>query len=254
MKVGILCGHQMPDLLKNPERIRVDTPYGEVIMYVSTLGNHEVFFIQRHGEQSNLPPHMINHRGNIQALAYSHVSSILSVGTVGSMKNTIQPGDLVVPHDFIDVTKSRPVTFFDDQRVHADMTDPFCSSLRELVVNTCKKMKAITVHNKGIYLVTEGPRLETAAEIKLYSMVADIVGMTIVPEVVLAREKGICFTSLCLVCNMAAGLQKQVPANEIASLYKKKEPVISQVLQRTIQSLDEKQPCQCPGDLSKATL
>jgi 5'-methylthioadenosine phosphorylase len=86
------------------------------------------------------------------------------------------------------------------------------------------------------------------------NMVADIVGMTAVPEVVLAREKGMCFTSICLVCNMAAGLQKQLPADEIASLYKKKEPLISQILKFTIQSLDEKQPCQCPGDVSKATL
>ena len=105
-----------------------------------------------------------------------------------------------------------------------------------------------------MYLVTEGPRLETAAEIQMYSMVADIVGMTLAPEVILAREKGMCFASICLVCNMAAGLQERLPADEIASLYKKKEPLISKVLQLTIQSLDEKQSCHCPGDVSKATL
>jgi 5'-methylthioadenosine phosphorylase len=254
MRIGILCGHQMLDLLKNPETIKVHTPYGEIVLLSSTLGNHEVFFLQRHGESANLPPHRVNHLGNIHALSVSHVSCIISVGTVGSMKKTIHPGDLVIPHDFIDATKSRPMTFFDDQRVHVDMTEPFCPSLRQHILNNCKKLRDVTVHDKGVYLVTEGPRLETVAEIQLYAMVADIVGMTLAPEVILAREKGICFASLCLVCNMAAGLQKRLPAGEIASLYKKKEPVLSKLLKLTIQSLDEKHQCQCAGDVSKATL
>ena len=254
MKIGILCGHQMPDLLKNPEKIRVDTPYGEIIMYASTLGAHEVYFILRHGEQSNLPPHRVNHRGNIQAFASSHVSSIFSIGTVGSMKKNIHPGDLVIPHDFIDATKSRVQTFFDDRRVHVDMTEPFCSSLRDALKNSSEKIPDVTCHETGVYLVTEGPRLETAAEITLYSMVADVVGMTMGPEVVLAREKGICFASLCLVCNMATGLQNRLTADEITLVYKKKEPLLSKIAQRAIQSLDEKQSCQCPSDVSKATL
>jgi len=254
MRIGILCGHHMPDLMKNPEQIKVETSFGDIVLHTSILGDHEIFFVQRHGEQANLPPHRVNHLGNISALAVSHVSCVFSVGTVGSMQKTIRPGDFVIPHDFIDTTKSRPVTFFDDQRVHVDMTDPFCPSLRTLVLKNCKKLKDVTVHENGVYLVTEGPRLETAAEIQLYSTVADIVGMTLAPEVILSREKGMCFVSLCLVCNMAAGLQERLPADEIASLYKKKEPVISKILKLTIQSLDEKQPCQCPSDVSKATL
>ena len=254
MRIGILSGHHMPDLMKNPEKIKVYTPYGDIAVDASTISGHDVFFVQRHGEQANLPPHRVNHLGNIHALTVSHVSCVFSVGTVGSMKKTIRPGDLVIPHDFIDATKSRPVTFFDDQRVHVDMTEPFCPSLRELVLKNCQRLKDITVHDRGVYLVTEGPRLETAAEIQLYSTVADIVGMTLAPEVILAREKGMCFVSLCLVCNMAAGLQERLPAAEITSVYKKKEPLISQILKLTIQSLDEKQSCYCPGDISKATV
>jgi len=254
MKIGIICGHQMPDLLKNPEKIRVDTPYGEIIMYASTLGAHEVYFILRHGEQSNLPPHRVNHRGNIQAFASSHVSSIFSIGTVGSMKKNIHPGDLVIPHDFIDATKSRVQTFFDDRRVHVDMTEPFCSSLRDVLKKICEKTPDVTCHETGVYLVTEGPRLETAAEIKLFSRVADVVGMTMVPEVILAREKGICFASLCIVCNMAAGLQHRLTADEIASVYRKKEPLISTIVRLAIRSLDENFSCQCPTDVSKAAL
>jgi 5'-methylthioadenosine phosphorylase len=126
--------------------------------------------------------------------------------------------------------------------------------LREALLQSCDKISDVTFHEQGVYLATEGPRLETVAEIKLYSMVADIVGMTMVPEVVLAREKGMCFASLCLVCNMAAGLQNKLTADEIASVYKKKEPVISKIVELAIKSLDEKQSCHCPVDVSKATL
>jgi 5'-methylthioadenosine phosphorylase len=244
----------MPDLMKNPEQIKVDTPYGEIMVYVAKLGVHDVFFVRRHGEQGNLPPHMVNHLGNIQALASCHVSHIVSIGTVGSMKKTIRPGELVVPHDFIDATKSRPLTFFDDKRVHVDMSEPFCTSLRDGLIDACEQMKGVSLQKKAVYLVTEGPRLETAAEIKLYSMVADIVGMTLVPEVVLAREKGICFASLCLVCNMAAGLQDRLTADEISKVYEIKEPLIARVVRQTILSLDENSSCGCPDDISKATL
>jgi 5'-methylthioadenosine phosphorylase len=255
MNIGILCGNDMSDLMKDPEQITVDTPYGKILVHASRLGEHTLYFIHRHGEQSNLPPHRVNHLGNIQALASCHVSSIFSIGTVGSMKKAIRPGDLVIPHDFIDATKSRPQTFFEDKRVHVDMTEPFCSTLRDALITSGGQLKGVTIHRKGVYLVTEGPRLETAAEIKLYSMVADIVGMTLVPEVVLAREKGICFASLCLVCNMAAGLQDRLTAEEIASVYTKKEPVISRLLRSTISSFNERSfSCQCPGDVSKATL
>jgi 5'-methylthioadenosine phosphorylase len=254
MNIGILCGHDMQDLMKDPEQITVDTPYGRILVHASNLGAHTLYFILRHGEQSNLPPHRVNHFGNIQALASCHIASIFSIGTIGSMKKAIRPGDLVIPHDFIDATKSRPQTFFDEKRVHVDMTEPFCSALRDALIKSGEQIKGVTVHQNGVYLVTEGPRLETAAEIKLYSTVADIVGMTLVPEVVLAREKGICFASLCLVCNMAAGLQDRLTADEIASMYTKKEPMISRILRSTITSLDETVSCQCPGDVSKATL
>lgn len=254
MNIGILCGHLLPNLIKHPEKIIVESPYGSVPMQISSFGGHELFFIQRHGEASSLPPHKINYRGNIQALSASHVSCIFSVSTVGSMKKLIQPGDLVIPHDFLDMTRSRPTTFFDDARVHVDMTDPFCPSLRSSLLESCKALHITGFHDKGVYLATEGPRLETAAEIKFFSSGADIVGMTAVPEVVLAREKGICFASLCLVCNMAAGLQHRLPADDIAKVYTKQEPMIAQVLRHTIESLDENRSCRCAMDIAKATL
>ena len=170
------------------------------------------------------------------------------------MDKAIQPGDFVIPHDFIDFTKSRTLTFFEDSRIHVDMTDPFCPALRKLFVDSCKKIGGIVFHEKGAYLSTEGPRLETASEIKLFSNFADIVGMTLVPEIVLAREKGICYASLCVVCNMATGLQNELTVDEISEIYAKKEPLVLEVLQSTIESINNKGNCNCKRDLSKATL
>jgi 5'-methylthioadenosine phosphorylase len=146
------------------------------------------------------------------------------------------------------------MTFFEDKRVHIDMTNPFCKSLRDLLILNSKKIQGLNVHEKGIYLTTEGPRLETVAEIKFLSNYADIVGMTLVPEIVLAKEKQICYASLCIVCNMAAGLQNKLITDEISTIYKEKEAAISKILQKTIESLKNKSNCDCKNDLLKATL
>lgn len=254
MKIGIITGHRISGLMKDMETILVETPYGDIPVQISHYQDHELFFINRHGQKLNLPPHMLNYRGNIQAFASSNVHYILSVATVGSMKPTLKPGDMVIPHDILDTTRSRQQTFFDVKRVHVDMTEPFCSAVRDTLIQGCKKTKGVRVHTDGVCLVTEGPRLETAAEITFYSSVASIVNMTLSPEVVLAREKGICYGALCLVCNMATGLQHRLPAEEIAQVYKKTEPLIATVLQTVMESFDASTPCHCPVDLSKATL
>ena len=254
MKIGIISGHSIADLIKDPEKIMVETAFGDISIEVSRVKKHDLFFINRHGEKSDVPPHKVNYLGNIQAFASSHVECILSIGTVGSMKKSIQPGDFVIPHDFVDFTKSRQQTFFDDKRVHVDMTNPYCPSLRDSLIKNFKKFHEITFHEKGIYLATEGPRLETASEINYFSKFADIVGMTGSPEIVLARERSICYASLCVVCNMAAGLQNKLTADEISRIYTEKESVISNILQLTIDSIDVERDCNCKNDLSKATL
>jgi 5'-methylthioadenosine phosphorylase len=254
MKIGLISGHEMPDLVENPEKITVETPYGPVPVLVAMRGNHEIFFINRHGKHANLPPHAIAYRANIHVFSSSHVDCIFSMGTVGSLTTSIQPGDIVLPHDFIDMTKSRPVSFFDDARVHVDMSTPFCPALRELMITTSKKHKQMNVHEKGVYLTTEGPRLETKAEINLFAPHADVVGMTLVPEVVLAREKGICYASLCLVCNMAAGLQRVLSAEDISANIKQQRPLVISLLTSCIDTIDQKKQCSCQQDLTKATL
>lgn len=254
MKIGVISGHLIPGLLLRPEQVTVETPYGPVGLRVSKTKQHTVFFVNRHGGDGSLPPHRLNARATIAALAESHVQAVFSVGTVGSMKKTMAPGDFVVPHDFIDMTKSRPSTFFDDARVHVDMSDPFCPMVREALLAACRAERKAVVHAKAVCLVTEGPRLETAAEIQLFASHADIVGMTLAPEVVLAREKGLCYGSLCLVCNMAAGLQDRLTATEIHEIFRKHQPLLSSVLRRALEELPSVSTCSCARSLAQARL
>lgn len=254
MKIGIISGHSIPNLIKNPEKVTIETVFGDITVEISNMKTHELYFINRHGEKSDVPPHRINYLGNIQAFALSHVEYIFSIGTVGSIKKNIHPGDFVIPHDFVDFTKSREYTFFNDKRVHIEMTNPYCPSLRKYLIGNCKKINGVRLYEKGVYLATEGPRLETASEINYFANFADIVGMTGVPEIILAKERNICYSALCLVCNMATGLQKKITADDIAKIYNNNKQIISNILKLTIESIDNKRNCSCNNDIFKATL
>ena len=113
MKIGIISGHLLSHLIKDEELIEIETPYGAIQVKKTSLSNHNLFFINRHGVKSNIPPDRINYLGNIHALSCCHVDCIISYCTVGSLKKTIKTGDFVVPHDFIDFTKTRVHSFFD---------------------------------------------------------------------------------------------------------------------------------------------
>ncbi|HEC89789.1 MAG TPA: S-methyl-5'-thioadenosine phosphorylase [Thermoplasmatales archaeon] len=253
LKIGVISGHPIENLIDNSERITIETRYGVIPVYISEQKGHKVFFINRHGDPARLPPHKINYLGNIEAFHLSHIDNIFSIGTVGSMNLDIKPGDFVIPHDFFDATKNRISTFYDDKRFHVDMSDPFCPALRTLLEENTGGLKE-TIHMRGVYLATEGPRLETASEIKFYSSTADIVGMTVVPEVRLARERGICYVSLCIVCNMAARLQGSLPAEDISKVFHSKEKSVEMILKNAIQNIENKKKCSCRAKMEKAML
>jgi len=253
MKIGLISGYRIENFYNNSEKLTIETSYGEVPIEITERNNNKIFFINRHGADGKIPSHMINYRANIEAFSSCHVNHILSISTVGSMKKKIQKGDIVLPHDFIDLTKSRPLTFYDESRVHVDFTNPFCPYLRKSLEKYCS-VEDIDFHKMGVYLTTEGPRLETVSEINLFSKFADIVGMTLVPEITLAHEKGICFATICLVCNMAAGLQNNLQAKEIFNYFKEKESRIANIIGSTIDSIENKYKCHCKEYISRAIL
>lgn len=245
MKIGLICGQEINELINDSEEIIVETNYGNTLINFKKLENNDVFFINRHGENKKIPPHNINYRANIQALKSCNIENIISIFTVGSMKKTILTGDFVIPNDFIDFTKSRCLTYFENDRVHIDMNNPFCPSLRKLLIESCKIVDDKKIHNRGVYLTTEGPRLETSSEINLFSNYADIVGMTLVPEIILAREQNMCYAALCVVSNMAAGLQNELKTDEISKTFIDKKPVIINLIKKSINNMENKKKCKC---------
>ncbi|MCL4460082.1 MAG: MTAP family purine nucleoside phosphorylase [Chloroflexi bacterium] len=212
VRLGIISSYFSPALLQVSEQRTIDTPWGAAPVQLGTLGGQPVAFIQRYGPQITTPSHRLNYRANIWALKELGVERIISQNAIGSINPSLRPGDIVVPHDFIDYTKQRPSTFFDsdDCWCRVDMTEPFCPELRQALIKGTQKVSG-QVHEKGVFVCFEGPRLETPAEIRMFQMLGgDIAGTPLVPEVILAREAEICFASLSVIINYGTGLAPAV--------------------------------------------
>lgn len=188
----------------------VATPYGEpsAALTFGRLGGAEVVFLARHGDGHTIAPHRINYRANIWALQAQGVRDVVAVATVGGIRDDLTAGTLLVPEQIIDYTHGREATFFDglaQPLEHVDFTKPFCESLRQWLLRAAVAA-GDPVHDGGVYGATQGPRLETAAEIgRMARDGADVVGMTGMPEAALARESRLCYAMLAVVVNAAAG-------------------------------------------------
>ena len=186
------------------------TPYGEPSgpLTFGTLNQYEVMFLARHGYGHTIPPHQVNYRANLWALRDQGATRIISVASVGGIRADLVPGTLVVPSQIIDYTHGREFTFFDgkDQPVtHIDFTRPYSSKQRRQILESARLAKE-TCLDGGVYAATQGPRLDTAAEInRLERDGADMVGMTGMPEAALAKELGLDYATLAVVVNYAAG-------------------------------------------------
>ncbi len=211
MQIAIVGGTGVYGLdgLADVRRESVETAYGEAQVIVGAAEGKEIVFMPRHGEGHSIPPHRINYRANIRALKELGVESIIATNAVGSLQEEWPPPALVLIDQFIDNTKGRADTFFDGEDgvvEHVDVTEPYCPRLRD-VIRSAAREQGVELHDGGTYLCAEGPRFETPAEIRMYgAWGADLVGMTNYPEVALAREVGICYATVCMVTNLAAGL------------------------------------------------
>lgn len=196
--------------LEITRREMMTTPFGEPSgpLIHGELYGHKVMFLPRHGSGHTIPPHKVNYRANIWALKEAGAKSIIAVNAVGAIQADMQPASLVIPDQIIDYTWSRTNTFFEEglnQVVHIDFTEPYCQVLRQKLIDAANKID-MPVFPAATYAATQGPRLETAAEInKLERDECHIVGMTGMPEAALARELDLCYASIAVVANMAAG-------------------------------------------------
>lgn len=279
--VGILGGSGLYDIdgVQIIEEREVRTPYGEPSdrFVIADYKGKKAVFLPRHGKGHKFPPHLINYRANLWGFRKLGVKKILSVSAVGGINPLLRPGDFVIADQFIDFTKVRPVTFYEgaytivdeddpnddlvkeylsnDRVVHIDVTEPFCPVMRDLL----KKVLSETgerFHGKGTYAAMEGPRLETSAEIQALSRLgADIVGMTLVPEIVLARELSMHFASLNVITNLAAGISgERLTSDEVIQMMKEKNNIIREIVLRFIEDLPEKFDCSCEDVLKGAAI
>jgi len=188
----------------------IRTPYGEPsgALTFGKLHGRDVIFLARHGYGHTIPPHQVNYRANIWALHTQCVTHVVSVASVGGIRSDLTPGIIAIPDQIIDYTHGRKSTFFDGPEkpvTHIDFTWPYCEELRQRLIKAAEKAKQKVVAG-GVYGASQGPRLESAAEIsRLERDGADIVGMTGMPEAALARELGLCYATLAVVANYAAG-------------------------------------------------
>lgn len=186
------------------------TPYGAPsgALTLGEIGKQPVIFLARHGYGHTIPPHEVNYRANIWALWKRGATGIISVASVGSIRPDLKPGDLVVPHQIIDYTWGRKSTYHEGQDckvTHIDFTEPYDRNLRQRLIDAADVL-GVPCSVSAVYAATQGPRLETAAEInRLERDGADLVGMTGMPEAVLARELGIPYAAINVVANYAAG-------------------------------------------------
>jgi len=251
--IAIIGGSGLENLLLAPRGRRVRTPYGAVpLITVGHVGKEEVAFLPRHGPKHDVPPHKVNYRANLHALKQIGVERIIATNAVGGINADYMPGDLSIPEDILDVTKSRANTFFDSRPVtHIDMSHPYCPELRKVIIEYSKS-QAKTWDN-SILAVTEGPRYETPAEIRmLRTLGADIVGMTGAPEVFLTRELEICYSAICFISNRAAGMQDKLSAVEVMEIGRKVVPAMLTIIQKTIENIPQKRTCSCAEATNQA--
>jgi len=262
------------------EEIEVKTPFGEPSAPIvkARYRGRTLYFLARHGRGHAYPPHLVPYRANLWALKELGVRWIIGVNAVGGINRALAPGDFVVVDQFLDFTKGRPQTFYEGKFspdytanggekhktllenkkvVHIDVSEPFCPTLRGLIIQTLSELN-LRYAPAGTYVATEGPRLETAAEIRAFALLGgDVVGMTMVPEVVLARELQIHYAGVAIVTNPAAGIAgRRLTSEEVIQMMKTKEQEIKEVILSLVEKVYEHPSwdCECENTLEGAEI
>ncbi len=260
VKIGIIGGSGVgaPDILENSKKIKVHTPFGATsdLVTVGTFKGIEVVIIPRHGEGHKIQPSLVNYRANIWALKELGVTHILAPTAVGSLREQIMPGDLVFPNQFIDRTTKRAQTFYEGNQIcHIPMAEPFCNKLILLLSQSAKQL-LLTNHSKATVVTIEGPRFSSKAESHMFrAWGADIINMTTVPEVVLAREAGICYAAIAMSTDYDCWHESNAPVtlDMILSTMKNNAQNVKKLLLEVIPKITDT-PCKCKEDIKTSVL
>lgn len=258
-EIGIIGGTGVYDVeqLSNSKNLKISTPYGSPSDIV-TVGEYKgisIAFIPRHGKGHMLPPHRINSRANIWAMKSLGISRIIAPSAVGSLQEIYKPGNIVLPDQFIDLTKNRTYSFFDGNQVcHVSCADPFCSEMISIAYQTSRRLGYET-HDKGTYICIEGPRFSTRAESRYYRDVihGDIIGMTLIPECILALEQQLCYLSIATVTDYDVWSERAVTSSQIIDVLSKNTEKISKLVLALLREIPKnRKKCLCYKSLENA--
>jgi 5'-methylthioadenosine phosphorylase len=235
LSIAVIAGTGVADLFPVGPRISLKTKFGPATAFKSKTG--EFYVLPRHGPGHTVPPHMINYRANAVGLSALGVKYVIATSAVGSMNPEFKVGSIGLADQFLDFTKGRKSTLFDGKVAHTDMTEPYDKSLNAAISKAGSSL-GIAVAEGLTYVGVEGPRFETAAEIRMFkSLGGDVVGMTGVPEVVLAREAGLRYSSILIATNWAAGMQDKVSHEEVVTVMKQSGQQVKRVIEKTVNDL-----------------
>jgi 5'-methylthioadenosine phosphorylase len=257
VEFGVIGGTGLydPKLLKNAHEVTVETPFGNPSdsITVGELAGKCVAFLPRHGKKHTIRPTDINVRANIFALKKLGVKRILAPSTVGSLREEYHPGEIVFVDQFIDRTTRREQSFYTENKVcHISVAEPMCPELRQNLISVAKIM-GVKMHETGTYVCIEGPRFSTKAESKMYRQWgADVVGMTLVPECVLAREAEICYASISTVTDYDVWKDHPVCVDDVVKIMKANIENVKRIIAETVAKLPNECACKCNEALKGA--
>ena len=258
IEIGVIGGSGLYSLLDDITEVTVDTPYGEPsdALLVGEYSGRTIAFLPRHGRAHSVPPHRINYRANLWALRSVGVRQVLAPCAVGGLQARLGPGTLVVPDQFVDRTYGREQTFYDGQVrpdgqapavVHMSMADPYCPTGRAVAV-AAARAEGWEPEENGTLVVIQGPRFSTRAESRWYSSQNwSVIGMTGYPEAPLARELGLCYTSMALVTDLDAGVEvgEGVTHEDVLRVFAENIDRLRPVLFGAVKALPTQRTCLC---------
>jgi 5'-methylthioadenosine phosphorylase len=231
---------------------QVETPYGNVKVWFTRFKGKKAVFVQRHGE-NHLSPHEVDYRAILWAAKSCGAFRVISTNTVGTMSYHMI-GSFFLPCDFVEFTKTRSNTFFEDKAVHVDMSQPYCPEVRSYLR---KAMLDLNIQpSEGVYVCAEGPHLESPAQIRMMRKFGDVVGMTGYPEVVLAKELGLCYASLCIVTNEACGMKTngELSLSKITEQMERSSSIVKDIISRAAEKFPAQRSCSCGRSIAESRM
>jgi 5'-methylthioadenosine phosphorylase len=261
-EVGVFGGSGFYSFLKGGRSVVLKTPYGmpSAPVTISAIGRKRVAFLPRHGVHHEYPPHMVPYRANVYAFDKLGVKRIVAPNAVGSLKGSIRPGDLVLCDQFVNFTSGRKDTFFDGpETTHVSTAEPYCPQLRSVAAESASRL-GLTIHRGGTVVVIQGPRFSTKAESRFFAGQGwDVINMTQYPEVVLAREREMCYLNISVATDYDAGLEgdpgaEAVSHEEVIRVFNENMGNLRGLIVEIVKDLPETRSCGCGSSLEHARL